>query len=34
MTTTEPTTAPGSQHLHTIGAVCEQLRDEFPDISI
>ncbi len=37
MTTTEPTTepaVPGSPHLHTIGAVCEQLRDEFPDISI
>ena len=28
------TTAPGSQRLHTIGAVCEQLREEFPDISI
>ena len=24
----------GQQHLHTIGAVCERLRDEFPDISI
>ncbi len=33
MTTTEPT-ASGSTRLHTIGAVCEQLRDEFPDISI
>lgn len=34
MTTTDPTKAPDSQRLHTIGAVCEQLRDEFPDISI
>jgi DNA-binding transcriptional MerR regulator len=34
MTTTEPTPTRGSQRLHTIGAVCEQLRDEFPDISI
>jgi DNA-binding transcriptional MerR regulator len=24
----------GQQRLHTIGAVCERLRDEFPDISI
>ena len=30
-TTTEPTTQP---RLHTIGAVCERLRTEFPDISI
>ncbi len=30
-TTTEPTTQP---RLHTIGAVCERLRAEFPDISI
>jgi DNA-binding transcriptional MerR regulator len=29
--TTEPGAAAG---LHTIGAVCERLRDEFPDISI
>jgi DNA-binding transcriptional MerR regulator len=31
------TTAPETSrtaHLHTIGAVCERLRDEFPDISI
>jgi DNA-binding transcriptional MerR regulator len=31
-TTTEPTTA--QPRLHTIGAVCERLRGEFPDISI
>jgi DNA-binding transcriptional MerR regulator len=31
-TTTEPTTT--STRLHTIGAVCERLRGEFPDISI
>ena len=31
-TTTEPTTA--QPPLHTIGAVCERLRGEFPDISI
>jgi DNA-binding transcriptional MerR regulator len=31
-TTTEPTTA--QPRLHTIGAVCERLRAEFPDISI
>ena len=31
-TTTEPTA--GKAHLHTIGAVCERLRVEFPDISI
>jgi DNA-binding transcriptional MerR regulator len=31
-TTTEPTTVPPK--LHTIGAVCERLRSEFPDISI
>jgi DNA-binding transcriptional MerR regulator len=31
-TTTEPATA--QPHLHTIGAVCERLREEFPDISI
>jgi DNA-binding transcriptional MerR regulator len=31
-TTTQPTTA--QPHLHTIGAVCERLRAEFPDISI
>jgi DNA-binding transcriptional MerR regulator len=30
-TTTEPTAQP---RLHTIGAVCERLRAEFPDISI
>jgi len=30
-TTTEPTTQP---RLHTIGAVCERLRSEFPDVSI
>jgi DNA-binding transcriptional MerR regulator len=30
-TTAEPTTQP---RLHTIGAVCERLRAEFPDISI
>ena len=30
-TTTEPASSP---LLHTIGAVCERLRDEFPDISI
>src|SRR5688572_4923394 len=29
--TTEPATQP---RLHTIGAVCERLRSEFPDISI
>ena len=32
-TTTEPT-RPSSPRMHTIGAVCERLRDEFPDISI
>ncbi len=31
-TTTEPT--PAKARLHTIGAVCERLRAEFPDISI
>ena len=31
MTTTEPTR---QARAHTIGAVCERLRDEFPDISI
>ena len=31
-TTTEPTSTPA--RLHTIGAVCERLRGEFPDISI
>ncbi len=31
--TTTPETSP-TAHLHTIGAVCERLRDEFPDISI
>ena len=31
-TTTEPATA--QPRLHTIGAVCERLRGEFPDISI
>ena len=31
-TTTQPTTA--QPRLHTIGAVCEQLREEFADISI
>jgi DNA-binding transcriptional MerR regulator len=31
MTTTEPTT---TNRAHTIGAVCERLRAEFPDISI
>ena len=31
-TTTEPTAA--QPRLHTIGAVCERLRAEFPDISI
>jgi DNA-binding transcriptional MerR regulator len=31
-TTTEPTAA--KARLHTIGAVCERLRAEFPDISI
>ena len=30
-TTTEPATQP---RLHTIGAVCERLRSEFPDVSI
>ncbi len=30
-TTTEPSTEP---RLHTIGAVCERLRVEFPDVSI
>ena len=30
MTTTEHT----GKRLHTIGAVCERLHDEFPDISI
>ncbi len=32
MTTIPDTTRPAQ--LHTIGAVCERLRDEFPDISI
>ena len=32
-TTTEPQ-ADGAPRLHTIGAVCERLRAEFPDISI
>ncbi len=32
MTTTSETSP--TAHLHTIGAVCERLRDEFPDISI
>ena len=31
--TTTPETSPVAR-LHTIGAVCERLRDEFPDISI
>ena len=31
--TAEPSTS-GTQRLHTIGAVCERLREEFPDISI
>ena len=31
--TTVPEASPAAQ-LHTIGAVCERLRDEFPDISI
>ena len=31
--TTFSETSPASG-LHTIGAVCERLRDEFPDISI
>jgi DNA-binding transcriptional MerR regulator len=31
MTTTEPTS---TSRAHTIGAVCERLREEFPDISI
>lgn len=31
-TTAEPTTT--GTRLHTIGAVCERLREEFPDISI
>jgi len=31
--TTVPDTRP-AEDLHTIGAVCERLRDEFPDISI
>lgn len=31
--TTTPETSP-AERLHTIGAVCERLRDEFPDISI
>jgi len=31
--TTAPETSP-AHGLHTIGAVCERLRDEFPDISI
>lgn len=31
--TTTPETSPAAR-LHTIGAVCERLRDEFPDISI
>jgi len=31
-TTTE--TQPSAARLHTIGAVCDRLRDEFPDISI
>ncbi|MCY7303560.1 MAG: MerR family transcriptional regulator [Thermoleophilia bacterium] len=32
-TTPTPETSP-AERLHTIGAVCERLRDEFPDISI
>ena len=32
-TTPTPVTSP-AERLHTIGAVCERLRDEFPDISI
>ena len=32
-TTPTPETSP-VERLHTIGAVCERLRDEFPDISI
>jgi DNA-binding transcriptional MerR regulator len=32
-TTPTPETSP-TERLHTIGAVCERLRDEFPDISI
>jgi len=35
MTTTAPSaTKPPGQRLHTIGAVCQRLRQEFPDISI
>src|SRR5919108_4255835 len=35
-TTTQPTTeaAAAQPRLHTIGAVCERLKGEFPDISI
>ena len=31
---TRPPKPPAAGRLHTIGAVCERLRDEFPDISI
>jgi DNA-binding transcriptional MerR regulator len=34
MTTTAETRPSPSQRLHTIGAVCQRLRGEFPDISI
>ncbi len=34
MSTTTETTRSSAPQLHTIGAVCERLRDEFPDISI
>jgi DNA-binding transcriptional MerR regulator len=33
-TTTEPSATQSQSRLHTIGAVCERLRAEFPDISI
>ncbi len=34
MTATADTQPPASARLHTIGAVCDLLREEFPDISI
>lgn len=34
MTTTPTPETSSAERLHTIGAVCERLRDEFPDISI
>jgi len=34
MTTTPTPETSAAERLHTIGAVCERLRDEFPDISI